>query len=337
MTKVGIIGAGFMGSMHANVYNMLPDVKMVGIADTRGEKAKSLASKFKAIPYYDPGQLIAKQDIGVIDICLPTFLHKEFVIKAAEAGKDILCEKPIALNVDDADEMIEVCKKNNVRLMIAHVIRFWNEYRFLKDACERNDYGALKSLVCKRLSPLPTWSDRDWLLKDEQSGGALLDLHIHDTDFVLYLTKQNPQKVYSKAVKTEGAYSHVFTTFTFADNLVVSIEGGWDLPPNFPFEMSYTAVFEKAVAVFNSRSNPSLVVYESSGNVNRPSFDKIKTEGGDGNIADPGGYFHEIRYFIDHVSHNKKFNVVTPEDARNSLAVVMVEKESIEKGAEILI
>jgi len=337
MTRVGIIGAGFMGSMHANVYNMLPDVKIVGIADVRGEKAKSLAAKFKAIPYYDPGEIIKKQDISVIDICLPTFLHKEFVVKAAEQGKDILCEKPIALNLKDADEMIDACKKNNVRFMVAHVIRFWNEYNFLKEAYDRGDYGELKSLVCRRLSPTPTWSWQDWLLNDEQSGGALVDLHIHDTDFMLYLIGRNPEKVYSRSTRLESRYSHIFTNFTFDGGLVVSLEGGWDFPSKFPFGMSYTARFEKAVIDFNSNNSPSLVVYEYSGKVTRPAFESIKTDEAGGNVEDLGGYFHEIRYFIEHVSHNKQFNVVTPEDARHSLAVLLMEKESVDEGGEILI
>jgi len=336
MTRVGIIGAGFMGSMHANVYSMLPDVKIVGIADVRGEKAKSLAAKFKAIPYYDAEQLISKQDVGVIDICLPTYLHKEFAIKAAESGKDIMCEKPIALNVGDADEMIAACRKNKVRLMIGHVIRFWNEYRFLKEVYDRNDYGKLKSLVLRRLSPQPSWSWQDWLLDNERSGGALVDLHIHDTDFVLYLTGKNPQKIYSK-ITGDGDYSHIVTTFTFENGPVISAEGGWDFPSQYPFEMSYTANFEKATVEFNSRANPSLVVYESSGKTDRPVFDKIKSEGGNGNIEDLGGYFKEIRYFVDHVSHSKQFNVVTPEDARHSLAVLLVEKESADKKVEMLI
>ncbi len=336
MTRVGIIGAGFMGGMHAGVYSMLPDVKIAGIADIRGEKAKSLSSRYKTIPYFDPEQLLTRQDISVMDICLPTFLHKEFVIKAAEQGKDILCEKPIALNVGDADEMIGVCRKNKVRLMIGHVIRFWNEYRFLKEAYDRKNYGELKGLSCRRLSPLPTWSWEDWLLNDEKSGGALTDLHIHDTDFILYLIGKNPAKIFSRASGGSGL-AHVYTTFTFADGLVANVEGGWDMPAQYPFEMSYTANFEKAVIEFNSRNNPTLVVYESTGKVNRPVFDKIKAEGGSGNIEDLGGYFHEIRYFIEHVSHNKQFNVVTPEDARHSLAVIGVERESMEKNVEILI
>ncbi len=336
MLKVGIVGAGFMGSMHATVYNQLPDVKIAGIADIRGEKAKSLAAKFKTIPYYESQQLFNKQDITVIDICLPTFLHKEYVIKAASMGKDVICEKPISLNLEDANEMISVCKRNNVRFMVAHVIRFWSEYKFLKEVYDRRKYGELKTLSCRRLSALPTWGWQDWLLDNEKSGSAFIDLHIHDTDFIRYLIGQNPEKIYSRVVNDDIRNSHVYTTFVFKKDITVTAEGGWSYPASFPFEMSYIARFEKAVIEFNSRSSPSLVVYESSGKVDRPVFEKIKAEGTDGNISDLGGYFFELRYFIDHVSHNKPFNIVTPEEARDSLAVVLKERESAEKGVEIL-
>ncbi|MCM8777115.1 MAG: Gfo/Idh/MocA family oxidoreductase [Candidatus Omnitrophica bacterium] len=335
MVKVGIIGAGFMGSMHATVYNQLPDVKIVGIADIRGEKAKSLATKFKSIAYFDPQQLLDREDITVIDICLPTFLHKEFVIKAAERSKDIICEKPIALNLKDADEMIDACKKNKVRFMVAQVIRFWSEYKFLKEAYDRKKYGELITISCRRISPLPTWGWQDWLLDSDKSGGALIDLHIHDTDFICYLIGEKPKKIYSRTVNKERPYSHIYTTFTFNNDLIITAEGGWNYPANFPFEMSYLAKFEKAVVEFNSRNNPSLIVYEATGKVDKPTFEKVKAEGVGGNIDDLGGYFYELRYFVDHVIHNKPFNVVTPEEAKESLYVVLKEKESADTGREI--
>lgn len=337
MVIVGILGSGFMGTMHATVYSQLPDVKIGGVADIRGEKAKSLAKKFKTIPYYDPEQILQKPEIQIVDICLPTFLHKEYVIKAAENGKDVLCEKPIALTVEDANEMIEVCKRNNVRFMVAHVIRFWSEYKFLKEVYASKKYGELKSISMRRLSPLPTWGWQDWLLAQEKSGGALVDLHIHDTDFLLYLIGEKPEKIYSKIIKNYSNDAHVFTSFTFKNGLIASVEGGWDFPPKFPFEMSYIAKFEKATVEFNSRNNPSLVVYEANGNVERPTFEKVKAEGVEGNIEDLGGYFYEIRYFVDHVIHNKPFQVVTPEDARDSLELILKEKESAEKGQEIIL
>ncbi|MDD3726513.1 MAG: Gfo/Idh/MocA family oxidoreductase [Candidatus Ratteibacteria bacterium] len=337
MVKIGIIGAGYMGSMHATVYSQLPDAKVVGIADIRGEKAKSLATKVKALPYSDPQQLLEREDITTIDICLPTFLHKEFVIKAAEKGKDVICEKPIALDIEDANEMIEACKKHRVRFMVAQVIRFWAEYKFLKEIYDRKKYGELITLSCRRLSSLPTWGWQDWILDSNKSGGALIDLHIHDTDFICYLMGKKPKKIYSKSINKERPYSHVYTTFTFDNDIIITAEGGWDYPANFPFEMSYLAKFEKAVVEFNSRNTPSLTVYEVTGKVDKPTFEKVKAEGIGGNIDDLGGYFYELRYFVDHVIHNKPFTVVTPEDARNSLAIVLKEKESADKGCEIIL
>ncbi|MCS7180639.1 MAG: Gfo/Idh/MocA family oxidoreductase, partial [bacterium] len=320
---------------HAAVYSQLPDVKIVGIADIRGDKAKSLAIKFKTIPYFDPDQLINKEDVNLIDICLPTFLHKEYVIKAAEAGKDIICEKPIALTTEDADEMIKICEKNKVRFAIAQVLRFWPEYKYLKDIYDSGKYGKLLTITMRRVSPIPTWSWQDWFLDQEKSGGAVIDLHIHDTDFLLYLLNEKPKKIYSKISKKNSLEVHIFTVFTFINGLIAEVEGGFDFPPNFPFEMSYTAKFEKATVDFNSNKSPSLVVYEFSGKIDKPTFQKIKANGIEGNIEDLGGYFYELRYFVDHIIHNKPFQIVTPQDAKNSLEIVLKERESAIRGGEI--
>lgn len=338
MVKVGLIGAGFMGSMHAAVYSQLPDVKLVGIADIRGDKAKSLAKRFKSIPYYDAQQLIDREDVNTVDICLPTYMHKEYVLKAARAKKDVFCEKPMALSVDDAQAMIDECSKNNVRFMVGHVIRFWNEYRLLKEACDSNKYGRLKLINCRRLSPLPGWSWENWILDPEKSGGAALDLHVHDTDFICYLAGQMPEKVYSKSAATERKYDHIVSTFSFPDGLVATAEGNWNLPANYPFEMSYIAEFEKAVMEFNSRNNPSLVIYERSGKIEKPEFQELRQSGGgQGNISELGGYFYELRYFVDHIRQSKPFKVLTPEQARDSVRTVLKEKESVDKKTEITI
>lgn len=336
MVKVGIIGAGFMGNMHATVYSQLPDVKIVGIADIRGEKAKNLATKFKTIPYFDPDQLIKRDDVTLIDICLPTYLHKEYVIKSAEAGKDIICEKPIALSVEDAEEMIKICEEKKVRFAVAHVIRFWPEYKLLKEIYDSGKYGKLLTISMRRVSPVPSWGWENWFLDQQKSGGAVIDLHIHDTDFLLYLTGEKPYKIYSRVKQIEGLDTHIFTIFTFKDDMIAEVEGGF-FPPNFPFEMSFTAKFEKATVDYSSNKTPSLCIYELSGKIDKPVFTKIRANGVEGNIEDLGGYFHELRYFVDHIIHNKPFQVITPLDAKNSLELVIKERESSLKGEEIIL
>ncbi|MCM8764162.1 MAG: Gfo/Idh/MocA family oxidoreductase [Candidatus Omnitrophica bacterium] len=333
MVRLGIIGAGFMGTMHAEVYSQLPNVKIAAIVDERGEKAKSLAEKVGAIPYLSADQVFAKSDITIIDICLPTFLHKEFVIKAAEAGKDIVCEKPIALTLEDATEMVNVCRAKKVKFMVAHVIRFWPEYAFVKKNYDQGRYGKLITITCGRLSPKPTWGWQNWLLDNGRSGGALFDLHIHDVDFILYLLGRNPVSLYSRGTfSSEEGYTHVFTTYNFSDGITAFAEGGWDMTSNFPFEMKFIAQFEKAVIDFDSTSDPTLTVYYADGRIEKPQLERKTAQVSEGNISDLGGYFFELNYFIDHVVHNKEFLVITPEDAVNSLAIVLKELESLKTG-----
>jgi len=335
MHKVGILGAGFMGAMHAAVYSQFPDIKIAGIADIRADRAKSLAEKFRSIPYYSADDLFAREDITIIDICLPTFLHKEAVIRAAELHRDIVCEKPIALTLEDADEMISTCRAKNVRFMVAHVIRFWNEYRYLKEMHDRGRWGKLLWISMSRLSPTPTWGWENWFLDPSKSGSALLDLHIHDTDFLLYLVGEKPVSVMARSRQTEIGHCHVASTFRFASGLVASVEGGWDFPPTYPFVMSFTALYEKAAVEFNSRAKPTLTVYEHSGKIERPVFETKKADLSAGNIGDLGGYYYELRYFFEHVVHSKPFAVISPEQARESLAVVLKERESAEQQKEV--
>ncbi|MFA5646254.1 MAG: Gfo/Idh/MocA family oxidoreductase [Candidatus Ratteibacteria bacterium] len=337
MIKVAVIGAGFMGSMHAEIYKHFPDIKIAGIVDSRGEKAKSLAEKVGSIPFYDAEQVFAREDITLIDVCLPTYLHKEFVLKAAEAGKDVICEKPIALTLEDAEEMIEVCEKRRVRFMVGHVIRFWPEYDWLKSIADSGRIGKLLSITCTRLSPTPVWGWDSWLTDTSRSGNCLFDLHIHDTDYLLYLVGKKPLKLYSTGLKSNGGYSHIFTNFTFPDGVQASAEGGWDFPANFPFYMAFTATFEKAIVEFNSKNLP-LTVYHREGKVEHPPMKNVPIQANaGGNISDLGGYYFELRYFFEHILANKPTAVITPNDARNSLEIILKEQESADTGKEIIL
>lgn len=333
MIKVGIVGAGFMGSMHAECYHNLHNAELAAIADTDLAKAEKLAKKYGVETYSKSEDLFREKDIEVVDICLPTFLHKEYVIKATQAGKQILCEKPIALTVEDAGEMIEAVNKARVKLMVGQVLRFWPEYVKLKEIFDSGSLGKMVSISCVRLSPTPTWTRDNWILDPEQSGGALVDLHIHDTDFLLYLLGK-PISLLSLASKSSPKFAHVFTTFLFPNDVVACAEGGWDMPDNFPFTMSFTANFEKGVVEFNSRYQKPLAIYKPKKKVEHPEVKidlQASAEAG-GNIADLGGYFLEIKYFVDCLENNKMPTLASGEVARDSLKVVLTELKSIKSG-----
>ena len=325
MVKVGIIGAGFMGGMHTQCYRQLPNAKLVAIADLGLKKAGELANKYGAKTYGSAEDLFADKEINVVDICLPTYMHKEYVIKAAQAKKHILCEKPIALTLKDADEMIAICSKAGVKFMIAQVLRFWPEYMKLKEIVDSGTLGRLLSMTCRRLSPAPIWAWDNWMMNAARSGGALVDMHIHDVDFLYYLLGR-PISLY-----TVGNEFHVWTNFNFKGNVVGFAEASWDVAAKFPFTATFTAIFEKGTVEFDCRQEKSLVIYTSD-KAEYPRIEVMAAEDAGGNIATLGGYFEEIKYFVNCVDANQEPNIVTPEDARNSLEVVLLEMESAKTG-----
>src|SRR5690606_24531074 len=144
--KVAIVGCGFMGRMHANVYGALGTAELAAVVDHRPEKLAAFAEQFGVPAFSTMSELFTKETIDAVDVCLPTFLHKEATIEAARAGKHVLCEKPMALSLEDADAMIAACEDAQVRLMIAHCIRFWPEYALLKKVIDDRRLGELKSI-----------------------------------------------------------------------------------------------------------------------------------------------------------------------------------------------
>ncbi|MFO7928359.1 MAG: Gfo/Idh/MocA family oxidoreductase, partial [Candidatus Humimicrobiaceae bacterium] len=120
MVNIAIVGGGFIGKIHSDSYKQIDDANVVAVVDKVEEKGKKLASEQNAKYYADIDDCLDKEDIDNVDVCVPTFLHAEMVKKAAEAKKNVFCEKPIALSLKDADKMIEVAKKNKVKAMVGH-------------------------------------------------------------------------------------------------------------------------------------------------------------------------------------------------------------------------
>jgi predicted dehydrogenase len=321
MLRAGIVGCGFMGKMHAGVYGALPNVTLAAVADIRREAAAELAEKSGAKPYPSMEAMLAEEKLDFVDICLPTYLHAEIVVKAAQARVHILCEKPIALNLEDADRMLKAAEENRVRLMIAHCIRFWPEYVLLKQVVEDGRLGALQSLNLTRVSPLPDWSWERWSWDESRSGSAALDLHIHDTDYVLSLLGK-PDTLFSRGTQDAHGLTHIYTTMTFG-KVVVHLEGGWDFPGKFPFKMAFRAVFERGAALFDGSP---LTIYEEGKKPFQPEIETITAKGAEGgNISDMGGYYREIQYFVNALETDSPLSLATPESSRLSLATVLDE------------
>jgi len=274
---------------------------------------------------YSIAEMLSEAELDAVSITLPTYMHRDFTIKALKAGVNVLCEKPMALNTQQCEEMIGAAEKNGKILQIGHCVRFWPEYAKTKEIIDSGKYGKVKAATFQRLSLTPTWSWNNWLMEDAKSGGALMDLHIHDSDFVQYVFGM-PKAVYTRCTNgPSGDYDHVVTQYLYDDNCVITAEGGWIMTPSFGFEMSFNIILEKGTIVFDCTREPAFKVCPVSGEAFTP-----EVEQGD-------GYSLEIAHFVKAVSGQKVPEITTPTQSLNSIKLILAEKQSAQSGKEVAI
>lgn len=314
-----------MGRMHASVYRVLEGAELVAIVDKNGESAAKLG---EGLPTYSSlDELLRAEQVDVIDICLPTDLHAEYTIRAAEAKKHVFCEKPMALRLADAHAMKEACDRNGVRLMIGHCIRFWPEYAHLKKLIDGCSLGRLLSVSLLRFGAFPSWSSDNWLADETRAGGGALDMHIHDTDYALYALGK-PSSLHSWGSVDGRGCSQIFTTMTFESGTIAHLEGGWNLPAGTPFKHAFRAIFERGAAIMDAGP---LTIFEDGKEPVVPEFPKMEAAGG-GNISDLGGYYFELKDFVEKLRSGEPFVISTPESSLLSLETALQEIEMAKSG-----
>ncbi|MFK7802565.1 MAG: Gfo/Idh/MocA family protein [Anaerolineae bacterium] len=227
--RVGIIGTGAMGQTHARAWRQTP-ATLCGIVSKSISSATSLAEKHNA-PVYDSLDAMLP-NIDVLDICTPTHLHREMALAAAAAGVHVICEKPLARTVAQAQDMIDACEAAGVKLLVAQVVRFFPEYALAQQKIAAGEIGDPAVIRLKRGSSQPTGSD-SWFKDLEQSGGMILDLMIHDFDYARWIGGE-VKTVFAKSVAQEnkGApVDHALVILTHESGTISHVEGSWAYPP----------------------------------------------------------------------------------------------------------
>jgi predicted dehydrogenase len=271
-----------------------------------------------------------------VDICVPTPLHPGYIKKALAAGKHVFCEKPFAATAAEARSLAAAASRAGIKMQIGHCIRFWPEYQALERYHREKRGGRLLSLTLFRRSARPSYSVGDWVNKEALSGGGAFDLHIHDTDYVHHLLGQ-PKAVTSVGTRDASGWSHLFTTYHF-DTMAVTAEGGWNFPQNWGFQMGFVAVFEHAVIEYDSRTSPTLMITEKSRKRRALAFVQPRvggSNGSNGNISSLGGYYNELRYFVDCMENDRHPEVATPSQAAESVRTVLAEIKSAASGRTV--
>jgi len=335
MVNVGIVGLGFMAATHIKAYRQVPGARLValcnpsgrhldgdftGVAGNVGDNAPVKLDPGSFKPYRDLAAMLADPDIQLIDICAPTVSHPDLTIAALKAGKHVLCEKPLARTSVLARQIADAAANAKTFFMPAMCVRFLPDWLWVKKAIDDRRYGRVLGARFRRVAEPPGWGHGHFF-DGAKSGGALLDLHVHDVDFVQFCFGR-PRAVYATGYsKFSGCIDHVVAQYHVASGVPVHAEGSWAMTPGFGFNMSYTVNFEKATADYDlARGADALKIFEQG----QPPH-VVKNDG-------PDGYAGEITHLIEAIETGKPPTVVTAQDGVSAVEICEAEERSIKTG-----
>ncbi|MCH7793413.1 MAG: Gfo/Idh/MocA family oxidoreductase [Planctomycetes bacterium] len=332
---VGVIGLGFMGARHIRAYAAAGrenPCRIVAVCDRDEDRLTGTASGSGNIGsgaedrLFDPAELatytdveamLADDSVELVSVCTHTDTHVDTAIAALRAGKHVLVEKPVAIEPDDISRLAVAADESGRLCMPAMCMRFWPAWAWLKDRIDDESFGRVQSAVFRRLGSMPTWA-RDFYADESRSGGALVDLHIHDTDFVTHCFGM------PRSVSSAGSVNHVTTAYRFSDAgpRHVVAEGAWGHSPSFGFHMSFIVSFERATVAFDLAREQQLVLYGHE----RPEPIDVDSS---------SGYDGEIRALLQAVREKAPVPPATLREAIDVARVLGAERASLLTGETV--
>ncbi|MBQ7901991.1 MAG: Gfo/Idh/MocA family oxidoreductase [Clostridia bacterium] len=341
MLKYAIIGFGGLGKAHfrntKELSEKVEDIRLVAICDIdestfttqRNINISSDDTKLDLTPYNlytDVNELFEKEQLDFIITALPTFIHEKIAVMAMERGIHVFSEKPMAINVEQAQNMIDKAKENNVKLMIGHCVRYFPEYYVLKNIIDSKRYGEVLYGNFVRLSAIPKWSWENWFRDEKLSGGVLLDMHVHDVDFISWAFGK-PKSVSTKSISYLMAHETAVTEYGY-DGKIITSTTSWGMADSYPFTATYLVRFEKATIECKGGTT-TIYTNDAAEQIDpeKENFDQPSTN----------GYVNEVIDFINCIRNNCESKINTPETAKLSLEIAFAEKKSAQSKETVLL
>lgn len=334
-----VIGCGKIGSRHCDVLVANPETKLIAVCDSIKEKADSFAEKYNVKAYYDYKELLKNETFDIVSICTPSGLHAEQTIAAANEKKHVVCEKPMAITLEDCDKMIETCARNNVRLFVVKQNRYNEPLLRLKEAIASDHLGRLYLInanVFWNRTP-KYYQEEPWRGTANLDGGALMNQSSHFVDIIHWLGG-NVKSVYAKM----DNYVHDLET---EDTGIVLLK----------FENGAIGSIQYTTCVYDKNLEGSLTVLGTKGsvkiggqylnevehwNVEGMPTPKIKDKllpnnygFYQGSTANHGKFYQNI---IDSLN-GKTNNVILGGDGRSAVEIILAAKESARTGKEVFL
>ena len=330
MLNVALIGAGYIADCHISAYGSMQEefVKVTAVVDNNPVSGQSAAGKANCKWFPTLDEAVAAVPVDVVDICVPTFLHEQYAVKAAQMGKHVLCEKPVTLTLDSFDRMNSACAEAGVKFMTAQVVRFFPEFVQVRRTLEQGILGKLHMFSEKRLAQHPAWSS--WHRDPGKSGGGLFDLNAHDIDYI-YSLFGLPKQIHAIGWRSDtGCWNHVVTTMQW-ENMQAVCETSLEMTGDYPFTVGVRVVGDKGTLEHCSSAGANIKEKETVNSLT------IYPQGGTAQLLDPGTddpFYKELHAFMTAVAEDAAVPI-PPEETRDVLRMLLATKESLESGAPV--
>lgn len=326
--RVGVIGMGQMGLLHARIYHRMPTVALQAICEVDGERRARAREEFACKAYADYRELLADPEVEAVSIVLPDNIHREAVELALRQGKHILLEKPLAKELEDGRAIYEAAKDYDKVFTVGFLLRFDPRFSLIKARLEAGELGQIIHIYCRRNSPII--GPRRYI------GASDLSMHvmIHDIDYVNWYMNCKPVKVFAKSrsvlLKEHGMDDTIFALVTYENGAIACLEACWVLPENSPtiIDDQVELVGTKGVAYVDACDKGLRFVAEQG--VAYPDSRHWYYLNGC-----PGGDLAvELQEFINNIVQGTK-PIISVREAYDSLRVVDAIERSLSEGREV--
>jgi predicted dehydrogenase len=316
---VGLVGAGLIAGVHAQAYRGSPGVRLVGVVDPVTEKAQHLARRHDAVVVADLDALL-ELGVDVVDVCTPPHHHAPAAVAALEAGRHVMCEKPLAGTLDDARRLVAAAAAAPGLLMVGHVTRFEPDHRTARELVADGEIGLPRQLTHSMTSAMPAWSQGGWLADPALSGGPLLDQGVHSFDYARWVLGGRAIRVHCMTADSPaGAATYALATVRYDTGALAHVECSWAHPGSSGFRLSVELVGTEGRVSWSVDQLMSGVLHQRDG----------ASEWWD-SLADRG-FTAELRAFFDAV-RNGGPSPVPAEEAMESLRTALGAVESARTG-----
>lgn len=332
--SLGLVGAGRIGRVHSLSIRQILNSKLAAVADPVPGKAEEIAEEQNADTYLDYKELLNRKDVDGVIVCVPTWAHRSVTVEAAEAGKHIYCEKPMALSLQEADEMIRAAENSGVKLMIGENARF--RFRRVKELVDQGAIGDI-SVIRSSLSAWSPVGTAEWMCDPKKGGGMIVDSSVHNADFTRWLAGSEVERVYAESgaffideCKDMGTEDNAVYLLKFKNGVIGEVHcswtgrgvGGYSLEVFGSGGMISIHPLRQRLMVYSTKDVPDKFVFgggiQEGWNFTSLAFNPMP------NLS---GHLDAVRHFVDCILEDKE-PMTNGKEGRAALEIVIAAYKS---------